>query len=115
MLLPNGWDWGKTMAGANAGDAAAGEAMTARAAAMTWLGLVVLTVGATWLAGGGAGVRSALLIPIIIGLAAVKLAIILGSFMGTWRAPPWCNLGALAWVAVISAIIAALATGIAAW
>ena len=87
-----------------------GTPMSARMAGVAWLVLAGLTIFATVLArGAGTPPATSGLIAVVIGLAGVKFMLILGVYMGTWRAPRWCALGAWGWTVVTCLLIGAFA------
>ena len=82
-----------------------GLRMSAAAASLTWAGLVALTLTGWAFARLGVGAAA---VAALCALAGVKVYLILGQFMGTWRAPAWCHRLALAWAAAVFAAICAV-------
>ena len=85
--------------------------LTAPSVRNAWLLLAALTILATIMVRGTTGPSRSLTLIGLALVAAVKLEVILGRFMGTWRSPRWCRIAATAWVAAFAAMVIMLGQG----
>ncbi len=84
--------------------------MTAKAAGVTWLVLVVATIAGWWLSGSGGGAASSLALG-IVAIACVKIYLVMSVFMGLRQSPRGWHLAALAWIIVTGSLIYTLSGG----